>query len=308
MAVESLYRPEYVGDWGTPQAAAGAEVGTDTFARPDGISLFFRYWKQADPAAPVLVLLHGLGAHTGWFIDMGNALNERGLTVYAVDQRGFGRSGGPRGHVRRGTIFVDDIEAFLDEVGRRQPGAPRFLLGHSMGGLFALNVAARDARAGRNQLAGVILVNPWIRDTAKASPGLALSVIAGGIVGSKRVPRTTAGSDTSVMTKNPEAIRMLQADTYWVKGRSASFLYQIALLLRSQALRRAREVRAPALVIQGEADLSIVPAATRRCFEALGSPDKLYRTFPGFAHDFEFEPERAALDDEIAGWIARHVV
>jgi alpha-beta hydrolase superfamily lysophospholipase len=307
MAVESLYRPESVGDWGTPRAAAGGEVGTDTFARPDSISLFFRYWKQADPAAPVLVLLHGLGAHTGWFIDMGNALHERGLTIYAVDHRGFGRSGGPRGHVRRGTIIVDDIEAFLDEVGRRQPGAPLFILGHSMGSLFALNVAARDGRKGRNHLAGVILVNPWIRDTTKASPGLALSILAGGIVGSKRVPRIPGGSDTSVMTTNPEATRMLQADTYWVRGPSASFLYQIALLLRSQALRRAREVRAPALVIQCEADRRVVHAATRQCFEALGSPDKVYRTFPGLAHDFEFEPDRAALDDEIAGWIARHV-
>jgi alpha-beta hydrolase superfamily lysophospholipase len=308
LSSESLYRPERAGDWGTPAAIPGGEYGTATLARPDGISLFFRFWRQPDAQAPVLVLLHGLGAHTGWFIDMGNALHERGLTVYAVDHRGFGRSGGPRGHVRRGAVFIDDAEAFLAEVRRRQPGAPLVLLGHSMGGLFALNVAARDARSGRNQLAGLILLNPWIRDTSKATPGAVLSVLIGGPLGSRYVPPSTAGSDTSTMTTNPEATRMLQSDTYWVRGRSVAFYYQIALRMRGQALRRARAVRAPALVIQGGNDRAVDPAATRRCFEALGSPDKTYKSLPGFDHDCELQPERGPLDDEIAGWIARHMV
>jgi alpha-beta hydrolase superfamily lysophospholipase len=305
MAVESLYRPEFVGDWGAARAVAGGDVGTDTFARPDGISLFFRYWRQPDPTAPVLMLLHGLGAHTGWFIDMGNALHDRGLTVYAVDHRGFGRSGGPRGHVRQGSLMLADIEAWMDEVGRRQPGAPRFILGHSMGGIFAVHVAARDARSGRNELAGVILANPWVRDTSKVTLRLVAQVVGGGLVGSARL--VPGGGDTSTMTTKPQAVELLRDDTYWVRDRSRSFLYQIGLQLRSQMLRRAREVRAPALVIQCDADLAVVPAASRQCFEALGSADKTWKTFPEFEHDFEFEPNRAVLDDEIAGWIARRL-
>jgi alpha-beta hydrolase superfamily lysophospholipase len=308
MAVESLYRPEFAGDWGEAHAVAGGAYETDRLSRPDGASLFFRAWRRPDAAAPVLVLLHGLGAHSGWFIDMGDALSERGLTVYALDHRGFGRSDGPRAHVRRGTVFIDDAAAFLDEVARRQPGAPRFILGHSMGGLFALNLAARDARSGRDALAGVILLNPWIKDTVKVSPAAVLTVLVGGMLGSKRVPPGTDGDDTDGMTTNPAAVRLLHEDPYWVRGRSASFLYQIALRLKGQALARAREVRAPALVIQGEADRTVVLAATRRCFETLGSPDKTFTVLPGYEHDAEFQSDRTALDDEIAGWIARHVV
>lgn len=308
MAVESLYRPEYAGDWGVPRVVSGGEYGTDTLTRPDGVTLFFRYWKQPDPQAPVLVLLHGLGAHSGWFIDMASALNERGLTVYAVDHRGFGRSGGPRGHVVRNTVFIDDIQAFLEEVARRQPGAPRFVLGHSMGAIFAVNVAARDAASGRHQVAGVILMNPWVRDTAKVAPATALTVIALGPFGSKRVPPGTAGSETADMTSNPDAARMVQADPYWVRSRTAAFYYQIALRLKGQMLRRARQVRAPALVIQAAADRSVVPAAARACYDALGSADKSWKILPGFEHDAEFAPQRDALDDEIAGWIARHMV
>ena len=52
--------------------------------------------------------MHGLGAHSGWFIDMGNSLNEQGLTVYAIDHRGFGRSGGFRGHMAQAQTPVRD--------------------------------------------------------------------------------------------------------------------------------------------------------------------------------------------------------
>jgi alpha-beta hydrolase superfamily lysophospholipase len=310
MAVESLYRPDFAGDWGAPRTVAGGTYGTDTLTRPDGVSLFFRYWQQPDPQAPALVLLHGLGAHSGWFIDMAGSLNERGLTVYAVDHRGFGRSGGPRGHVRNGAVFIRDIEAFLDEVGRRQPGAPLTVLGHSMGAIFAVYVAANDATSGRNRLAGLILLNPWVQDTTKVKPATVLTILTAGARGSQRTPPgmdDPAESLTELMTTNPEAARMLVADPYWVRQRSASFYFQIAVRLKGQMLRQARRVRAPALVIQADADRSVVPAASRKCYQALGSTDKSWKPLPGFEHDSELEPQRDPLDNEIAGWIARHM-
>lgn len=308
MAVETLYRPDHAGDWGTPRTVAEGAYGTDTLTRPDGTTLFFRFWRQPDAKAPVLVLLHGLGAHTGWFIDMGDALNERGLSVYAVDHRGFGRSGGPRGHVRRGDVFIEDIESFLDDVQRRQPDAPLFILGHSMGGIFAVTVAARDATSQRKRLAGMILLNPWIADTTKASLAAMLTVLLAGPFGSRRVPPGLDSRDTSKMSSNPEAERMLREDPLWVRARTASFYYQVALRLKGQVLRQARQVRAPALVLQAGADRSVVPTASHKCYLALGSPDKQWKLLPGMEHDSELEPNRDELDDEIAGWIARHMV
>jgi hypothetical protein len=38
----------------------------------------------------------------------------------------------------------------------------------------------------------------------------------------------------------------------------------------------------------------------------LGSPDKTWKTYPSFSHDFEFEPHRAALDVDIAAWVMGH--
>ena len=302
MATDVHFSPERAGDWGVPEAVSGS-YGDDTLKLRDGTPLYFRFWRHADPLAPGLIWAHGLGAHTGWFIDVGNALNARGLSVYMNDHRGFGRSAGPRGHVRRARTFVEDLSQFVDEVRNRQPGAPVFVLGHSMGAIFAVHLAANEAASGRDRLAGLLLLNPWVRDQTKVSPVMTAGVLAGGMFGSGHVWAVASGSDH--MTANPEARQMLDEDPYWVRGQSSSFLFQLTLL-RTAMLKRARQVRMPALVLQSESDLSVVAAASRQCYEALGGADMSWKTYPGYYHDAEFEHDRSALDDDIADWILRH--
>ncbi len=300
MAMVSKYTNERIGDWGAPAPAVSDGYDTATLNLPDGVELFYRRWKAPTADAPTLVLMHGLGAHSGWFIDMGNELNKRGLAIYAVDHRGFGRSGGPRGHVRQGAIYVRDLTTFLAEVKRQRPDRPLFILGHSMGGIFALHLAVEDARSGANRIAGMILMNPWIADTAKVSPLTVLGLLAGGAMGSTR--RFKTGDDTTIMTLNPEATTMLKADTYWVREETASFLFQITNM-RMAALGQARKIRIPALIIQAEEDRSVVAAASKKAYDALASADKTWKTYPGYAHDSELEAERTLLDDDIAQWV-----
>lgn len=302
MATQSKYAPERVGEWGVPSTKHPHGYETNTLTMPDGVKLFFRSWRD-DETAPTLVLLHGLGAHTGWFVDMGNELHARGLTVYAMDHRGFGRSEGPRGHVRRGDIYPRDITAFLQEMHKRNPSSPLYILGHSMGGIFAIHIAAEDSARAQPLLSGVILMNPWIDDQTRVSPAAVAQLVVAGMAKSSRPFHAAGGTET--MTTNPEAIAMLDNDPRWVRAQSASFLYQITLM-RLGVMKLARQVRIPALVIQCEQDLAVVPSATRRMYEALASADKTWKTYADFAHDVEFEPERAILDEDIAQWIKAH--
>jgi alpha-beta hydrolase superfamily lysophospholipase len=304
MATETKYRADHAGDWGIADESGSGGYQTETLALRDGTKLFFRSWQASDPQAPVLVLLHGLGAHTGWFIDMGNELRARGVTVYADDHRGFGRSGGARGHVRDWHTYVSDVSEFFAAVRERQPNAPISLLGHSMGAVFALYFAADDARSGRNQLASLLLLNPWIADTTRVKLGTMLALLFGGLRGSDKTYAVAGGPEA--MTTNPEATTMLNADPHWVRAESAAFLFQIGLKMRGGAIRQARDVRAPTLVLQAEADRAVQTAATRRCYEALGSKEKQLLPLPGYAHDSELEANRSALDDQIARWLLSH--
>lgn len=304
MATEVRYDTERVGEWGTPVAVAGGSYGAETLTLPDGAKLHLRIWRAANPSAPTLALLHGLGAHSGWFNDMANSLNAAGLHVYVPDHRGFGRSEGERGHTRDWRGYPADIGALLDEIGRREAGSKLYALGHSMGGLFVTYVAAEDAKRATPRLSGIIAMNPWIKNTTNLSLRNTFAVLFGGMRGSAR--QVVYPYDVTTMTKNPEAQRMLEADTYWVKSQSAAFLYQVGLRMRGQVMARAKEVRTPALVVQGEADVVVSHAATKQYFDTLGSADKTYKTYPGYAHDCEFEADRSALDQDLAAWILAH--
>jgi alpha-beta hydrolase superfamily lysophospholipase len=292
--MQVTYRAEAQGDWGIIAPGAGIEASEEQLSMNDGTRLFCRVWRTNGKAT--LLVLHGLGAHSGWFIDMGNALAARGLNVWVVDHRGFGRSEGPRGHVAAYRRYLQDIDAVVDAIRAAQLETRLFVLGHSMGGIFATYYAA----AHPEKLTGVLLLNPWIKDQSRVSVGTLLAVLTHGVFKSPRPFQVAGGPE--VMTTNPEAVKLLNADPYWVRAESASFLWQITLM-RGKVLSQARRVTLPALVLQAGQDRSIVASAAEEAFRRLGSADKTWKWYPTYAHDSEFEADRSALDDDIANWI-----
>jgi alpha-beta hydrolase superfamily lysophospholipase len=192
--------------------------------------------------------------------------------------------------------YLEDIDAVVDAARAAQPENKLFLLGHSMGGIFATHYAANYPE----KLAGLLLLNPWIKDQSKVSAGTLLAVLPRGVFKSSRPFAVAGGPD--VMTTNPEAVKLLEADPYWVRAESASFLLQISLM-RGRVLSQARRVTLPALVLQAGQDLSVMSSASEAAFRQLGSADKTWKVYPTYAHDSEFEADRSALDDDIAAWI-----
>ena len=296
-----LYNVDVPGEWGSMQGTARVQSGTEMLAMVDGCKLFLRSWRTE--SRHVLLLMHGLGAHSGWFIDMGNELAARGLNVYAVDHRGFGRSEGLEGHVGRAENYITDLAMVVEEIRRRHTSgdvpARVTVLGHSMGGIFATYLASRYA----NLLDGVIFLNPWVQDNSKVSPGMVLGILGGGLLRSQRRWHNPGG--TAGMTTNPEAIAMLETDPYWRRDLTANFWLEI-LRLRLGVLKQATRITLPALVLQVEQDKSVIPGASRKLYEALASSDKTWKLYPDYAHDTELEADRAQLDQDIVEWIVAH--
>lgn len=292
-----LYQKEAQGDWGQMQATDTIKVATETLAMADGCKIFLRSWVT--DSRDILLILHGLGAHSGWFIDMGNALAERGLTVYAGDHRGFGHSEGLPAHIDKYATFVEDCNTIVCEIRRRHPGARLYVFGHSMGAIFTTHLAAKYGQS----LAGVLYLNPWVEDSTHITFGTLLSILAGGVFKSKRYWQVAGG--TEVMTSNPEAIEMLNADTYWRRKQTSSFLFQI-LLMRMAVLKLAKQITLPALVMQAGQDKSVLSSGTRKLYDALASGDKTWKGYPEYAHDSELEQDRSQMDNDIVDWISKH--
>jgi alpha-beta hydrolase superfamily lysophospholipase len=285
---------ENPGDWGQMQGAPGITTATEKLTTAEGYELFLRSWKMDGP--DVLLILHGLGGHSGWYIDMGNELASRGISVYAMDHRGFGRSGGLRGHIENYRTFVEHIGYVVTEISKRHPEAGIFLLGHSMGAIFATHFAAKD----QQRLAGIVFLNPWVGDTSRVSLGTTLAVLLGGMFKSRRSRQFAGG--TEGMTTNAEAIKMLLADSYWQRAQTSSFMFQV-LLMRSAIIKQARQITIPALVMQAEEDKAVLLEGSRKLYEALASSDKTWKAYADYDHDSQFEKDRSEMDNDLVAWM-----
>src|SRR5882724_6734497 len=155
------YQPTNPGNWGSIPTIPDLRTSNESLITPDGCPLFLRGWI-ADSSS-VLLILHGLGGHGGWYLDLANSLAQQGITVYTMDHRGFGRSGGLLGHIDHYQTYIEDVAFLLREIRKRHPQANLYLLGHSMGALFAIHTAAKYGKL----LSGVLLLNIWLQDTGR---------------------------------------------------------------------------------------------------------------------------------------------
>jgi pyruvate dehydrogenase E2 component (dihydrolipoamide acetyltransferase) len=97
-----------------------------------------RYLKQGESGEPV-VLIHGFGGDLNNWLFAAPALAEE-HTVYALDLPGHG---GSSKDVGDGRSLADAVVEFLDSQGLDKP----HLVGHSLGGLVAAQVASRGRAA-----------------------------------------------------------------------------------------------------------------------------------------------------------------
>jgi hypothetical protein len=93
---------------------------------------------QADPAAPVLLFLHGVRWDVRASAPRMRQLHALGFSVLGIDYRGFGRSSDT---LPSETLAAEDARAAWDWLARKQAQARRFVFGHSLGGAIAVQLA-----------------------------------------------------------------------------------------------------------------------------------------------------------------------
>ncbi|MEO8523386.1 MAG: alpha/beta fold hydrolase [Caldimonas sp.] len=93
-----------------------------------------------DPAAPVMLYLHGARRDVGRTSYRVREMRELGFSVLAVDYRGFGNS---TDELPSEAGVVEDAAAAWRWLGAHRPGQARYLFGHSLGGAIAVQLAAQ---------------------------------------------------------------------------------------------------------------------------------------------------------------------
>ena len=266
------------------------------FPSPDGISLRGRLWAAPNPRG-TMVISHGLGEHGGSYRrTVETLIGALGIDILAFDFRGSGRSEGRRGVVRSYADLSLDLAAATAWLARERPGLPRFLFGHSNGGLVAIRtVLGLDLG-----LAGLIVSNPSLRLSArvpiwKRITGEVLLRVAPGIT-------LGTGLTNDQLTHDPAIIAEIAADPLRHSRISPPLFFGMSAA-GPTAIARAGEIHVPTLMILGGSDPIIDPAAGRIFFDNLGAEDKTLKVYPEMRHEPLNEIGREAVIADLSSWI-----
>jgi acylglycerol lipase len=284
----------------TADALAGRGAESRFLTASDGVNLHYLRWSSGrSPPRAVIVFLHGIASHAGWFGETAAELNRQGVTVYGLDRRGSGHSGGPRGHLERYGRALDDVEEMVRLVSAEHPGTPLFLAASSWAAKLGVVYAAQPA-----SLSGLLLLGPGLLPTVNLSPTRQFLVVAGHLVApTARLPIPLT---PELYTTNPPYVDFIRGDRLRLLEVTTRFFWETARLDRQRQNASAR-LSLPLLVLQGEDDKMMDVAKTRRWFSRLGVEDKTYLAYPGAGHTLDFEPDRTRYLADMLAWLSGRI-
>jgi acylglycerol lipase len=244
-----------------------------------------------------VVLAHGLSEHGERYEHVARAFNERGYSLWALDHRGHGRSGGRPAYIERFEDLVEDLHELFGVAGAELRDRKPFLLGHSMGGCVATGYAIRhDA-----DLAGLVLSNPLA--TIKTAPG----TVAVGRVLSRIAPRLGVYSvPADGVSKDPEVVRDYEADPLNFHGKVPARTVAVLGDEVETFPERAVAITVPVLIMYSSTDPIVAPEGSEMLAERVGSEDVTIRDWPGLRHEILNEPERDEVIAAILDWLDAH--
>lgn len=265
-----------------------------------GRRLYWQSWVPARRARQLIVVIHGLGEHSGRYARLATDLVAQGCAVYALDLRGHGQSEGPRALFGRIGYVEGDIHAFMGMARKELPYLKPLLLGQSLGGMLALGYALKAQEA----LHGLILSAPAIA----IPPTPWTRVLAARVIAGFRPRYPLYAIDSHAISGDAEQVRRYEQDPLICHDKIPArtlvrVLDHLAWLPATYPV-----LKLPLLILHGTSDRLAPQAGSADLYQRAGSTDKILKLYDGGHHElFNETPllrERVLAD--LAAWLTAH--
>jgi alpha-beta hydrolase superfamily lysophospholipase len=277
---------------------------TEEFTDKHGVTLVFDVYLVKNPRG-VVQIMHGLGDHAGRYAHVAAALNSAGYSVYALDQRGHGRTGVKQfggdlsrlGHLGPGGLkaAVENFTDMTNIIREDNPGVPIILLGHSMGSLM-----------------GQILINDHAGDyaaviwsgSAYRMPGY----MEAGDLNKKFATPGATGHEW--LSRDPQVWADFKNDP-WTFDAKVLKLYGVGDGLKLFGKPSKDMALVPLLIILGEDDsvggkksgLKLAESYIERS----GQTDVTVGIYPEARHEIFNETNKEAVIDDMIAWLSERI-
>ena len=265
-----------------------------TISASDGTNLFIRDYSIQN-SNKVMLIIHGLGEHSGRYLTLIQDFNNKNISVFTIDIRGHGKSGGKRGHSPSYKQLMSDIQYFIKHVTHKVSNQKYFLYGHSFGGNLVINYSFHKNK----KIHGVIATSPCIKPAITPSK---IKLFMGKLF-RKVIPSLSLNNGINIngISKNLQVIKDYINDPL----THSKISIQLSLDLVSSgifALENSKNITVPMLVFHGSNDKLTSYSASKKLVENAGSNIK-FIGFNDAYHEIHNDSEKEELLQNIFNWI-----
>jgi len=270
------------------------KLADDRLIAADGREITVRRYAAESPRA-IIVAVHGFNDYGNAFHMAGPWFASRGVSLVALDQRGFGETP-TRGRWAGTDALAADLASLVTLVHASSPDQPVFLLGVSMGGAVATVASARYDLP----IEGVILSGPAFWGWSQLNPVYRATLRAMAYIAPWY--HLTGEGLRLWPSDNIDMLRALSRDPLMIRQTRVDAIYGLVTLM-DDAYLSAADMDEPALVLFGDRD-EIVPAAPVEAVVRQLPGDVRFIRYPDGWHMLLRDLQRERVYSDILSWIS----
>lgn len=235
---------------------AGPRFTPTQFVSFDGTALGLSTWKaQSTEPKAIIVALHGMNDYARAFETAAPYWAAHGITTYAYDARGFGRSP-QRGVWGNEALMIEDLRTALQVARLAHQNVPIVAVGESMGAATILAAAGEAEGLAADR---IVLIAPavWGWSNLPLAYRISLWTSAHLPVARKPFDPPRTVTRTIMASDNIEMLRRLGRDPNMIFATRLDAVYGLVNLME-KAYRAADKLPPPALLLYGSRD-QIIP-------------------------------------------------
>jgi len=264
------------------------------------VNLYYQGWLPEEGSKAVLLVVHGIGEHSGRYMNVVDHFLPLGYAIYGLDHIGHGKSDGAREYVERFDDYTDSLTIFINMVAGWQADKPIFILGHSMGGLITSYYLLDH----QDKFKGAVISAPCVKIGDSISPvAITMSKVM-----SKLIPKMGVASlDVNSISSDPQVVQAYVNDPLVFHDKTPARLGAEMLFAMGRVTAEAGQITLPVIIVQGADDILVEPSGAQMLYDKAGSEDKTLKIYDGLYHEVFNEPERDIVLKDVEDWLETHL-
>ncbi len=257
--------------------------------------ILYRAWEAASPKAVVL-LVHGLGAHSERWQELAQFLLKENISSYAIELKGFGETKTVSGHIDSFQIYYNDLNTLTQYIREKVTNTKLIIVGESLGGLIAFAQTLKF----QNKYDGLICLSPAFANQMKFSFLAYISIFWDLIVNPWRTIKMPFQAD--MLSKDTAVQQRLKDDSRESRAVSAKMLLNI-LFAQIFTIHRAAKIRVPTLFLLSGKDQLVKTSVSKKVFKKIRIQKKKQCVYENMLHALSLADGRIEVFKEISSFI-----